>query len=516
MRKYENIIKNALIVFFVAMLSVSCLLEKDMPTQDRQSVLIEMSVTGSMTKAAVYEDATESEKVINSLRIYAFYGNRLAGYATRQSTSLGEPFYMDLELPESGKHDVDFYLIANEGQMKSDGAAVQLSENMTREQLEAVKFTGLADSQSLPMYCRQTEEIDVDAVSASANQVEGHEGHFILDRKITFSLSRSLAKLSVYAAKANASADDHEILSVNLLQGGTRLYSYLFPQADTELNAIPSAAADRELLGASVKVGKSVAKGSSDVQDPDKYDAVVVGAYLPEVAYGSSKWDVSSGEDRAAVLHIEYALGGTQQLRNGYVYLPRIERNGHIKVCVLINAEGQISITYQVADWEWEEDAMLDWFFDYPTHSYLRHNLPMIEEDLHQVPTSAPTMSETAPFIGYFQMTYPSNDTWKPTLWGPNSSNCSVKVYMIPTDAPEELVFSSESPTPISVSENWFRIEVYPNVGRFQENDKVKFSITYTPSGLEEAEYLLINGSHGNYYWPGSEDANYVIITMVN
>jgi hypothetical protein len=50
--------------------------------------------------------------------------------------------------------------------------------------------------------------------------------------------------------------------------------------------------------------------------------------------------------------------------------------------------------------------------------------------------------------------------------------------------------------------------------------DEVRLAITYQASGFDTIEYMLINGSHGEYYWPYSgtttQDANYVIITMVN
>jgi hypothetical protein len=50
--------------------------------------------------------------------------------------------------------------------------------------------------------------------------------------------------------------------------------------------------------------------------------------------------------------------------------------------------------------------------------------------------------------------------------------------------------------------------------------DEVKLAITYRAAGFETIEYMLINGSYQEYYWPyaggSQQDANYVIITMVN
>ena len=55
---------------------------------------------------------------------------------------------------------------------------------------------------------------------------------------------------------------------------------------------------------------------------------------------------------------------------------------------------------------------------------------------------------------------------------------------------------------------------------KLDAGDEVRLAITYKASGFDELEYMLINGSYMEYYWPydgtSQEDANYVIITMVN
>ena len=193
MNKLFNIFVRTSLCFIAAMMSISCLMEKDQTSAPGQSVMIELSVSASdMTKSA----STDMEKAINSLRVYAYYGERLAGYALRQATAPGEPFYMDLELPESGKHNVKFYLVANEAEMTYQNAAVAFTEDMTMAQLEAVKFSAMATGKALPMYCIQTETIDVDAVSEAANDKAGHNGHIILTQKVNFDLTRPVAKVS--------------------------------------------------------------------------------------------------------------------------------------------------------------------------------------------------------------------------------------------------------------------------------------------------------------------------------
>ena len=190
-----------------------------------------------------------------------------------------------------------------------------------------------------------------------------------------------------------------------------------------------------------------------------------------------------------------------------------MERNHHIKVCLLINPEGQLIANYEVADWDWDESKMTDWFFDYPTHTYLWHFPPANEGDFLTKPGKAATMSESTPFEGYFQMTYPESDKWIPTLEGLHSSDADINVYNVRTN---EKVFSSKSPTPLPVSEDWFRIEVVPQAGHMAIGEFVNLAITYTPGGLSESEYLLINGSYPDFFWNGSTSENYVTITMVN
>ena len=513
MQKTNNIFKQITLMVIAAVLSTGCIFEEyEMSGLQNVMIKIDVSTDDGMTKAE--EAPTSDEMKINTLRIYAFQGNRLCGHYYQGSAYDGS-ILMDLELPE-GESDVDFYLIANEAEMAYENGIVILGDDMGREQLEGVRFTSLAHRTSLPMYCKRAVRIDASDFIDEPNVQAGHQGHMKLNQEVTFTLTRSLAKLSVYAAKVSGAAADPQMLKVSLLNYGTRQYSYLFPQTEATLDAVAFRANDRSLLDSKVTISKEVEKGSSAAVDPASYDIVVEGSYLPEVSAGypvndpSYRWDASSGDAKEAVLYVEYAMGDGMEIQRRYIYLPRVERNNHIKVCILINSEGQLIIEYTVADWDMEDANMNNWFFDYPTHSYVRHNIPQTAQQLEQKPGSPAVMSETVPFTGYFQMTYPENDTWKPTLTGLEASNCSIKVYR-----EDQLVFTSETPVSLPVSDEWYRIEVYPN-GEVKVGEKVNLAITYTPSGLEEMEYLLINGSYNNYFWPGSDDENFVTITMVN
>lgn len=105
-------------------------------------------------------------------------------------------------------------------------------------------------------------------------------------------------------------------------------------------------------------------------------------------------------------------------------------------------------------------------------------------------------------------MSYPFNEKWRPMILDELSDKVTVKVYRglqevsVPVDADPE---------------NWYRITVTPGE-TLQAGDKVNLAIIYSPSGSTtgEYEYLLINGSQDNYYWPGSTDANSVTITVTD
>ena len=488
------------------MICVGCQNEVEELTVQQESVTIELSVSTSdnVTRAT----PTDAEKAINSLRVYAFCNNKQAGYIYRAATSPDAPFYMNLELPETGVHEVEFYLIANEASMVN---AALLSEKMSKNALESITFTSLTTSGALPMYCVQKENINVDNILNNANTSAGHNGHPILNKTIAFSLERPLAKLSVYAAKTTGAASSPQITKIEYLASGTRIHNYLFPQNDNVLNAIAAQANNRVLLESKVNIEKEITKGSSQAASPENYTEVLTGKYVAEVATGSTSWNNPSSDDNAAALRIEYTLGEGKKVENAYVYLPALQRNHHVKVCILINAEGQLVVNYVVADWE--DNEMQDYHFDYPTHSYLREFIPTGTPGEATIPSGAATMSETTPFKGYFQMTQPSNDAWTPTLLGLNGANCEIRVYEANT--------STEVTTfPITASDKWYRIEVWPLINKMDIGDETMLAISYTASGLTESEFLLINGSKDDFYWPYSgtsnEDPNYVIITMGN
>ena len=499
MRKINNIIFNIGLCLMAAAVSVSCLAEKDGPSARQQNVMMEINVSvGAMTKA----DLTSSEEQIKSLRVYAFHGERLAGYAGWTESVPANKLYMDLVLPESGIADLTFYAIANEGQMSYENGVLQLADNMTKAQLEAIRYTGLESDVCLPMYYKGTHSINAGAVTTA------QDGHYVLTDKVNIRLERSLAKISVYTAAASQGFE-LQINTIKLLAGGTRIYSHLFPQSKEVLMGMASRVEARVLHSSEVEVSKVVLSGTPAADLPENYDEVMTGQYLPEVPY---KAVAGAANEKAAVLYVEYGIGTDQkQVQHGYVYLPEIVRNTHYKVCIIVKAEGQILVNIDVAPWVDAEDTERD--IDYPTHSYIMNQVPVEGRPYPEAPALQATMSESSAFTGYFQMTYPASEKWTPTLTGNYAAVNDVEVYEYKPSG--DYLPQDKLPFPISASDKWYTIKVIPH-DDMPISETVQLAISYTGGGFTEAEFLLINGSAKEYYWPGSQDCNYITITMVN
>lgn len=500
MQKTINIILKAALAVVLTVLATGCITDKFDTSKDLRSVMLQVKIaTGEMTKAA----PTGAESAINSVRIYAYRADGLqAGHFYRPDAST-DPIVMDLTLPETGTHNVKFYVIANEASMDFMDD-FRFEEDMTQAQLMAAKFHNVIPSNGFPMYCEQTEDINVESVTQTPNTLENHKGHFYLTKEVTFSLVRPMAKLSVYAAIAQGgSSQPISVRGLAYQKNGTRNHNYLLPQTAATLATVPERTRGADMISQSIILTKTVEKTNETVlQTPESYDLIVKDHYIGETEVGGEDWTVKVS-DRQAVLHVQYAVGEGGELKNGYVYLPAIVRNTHYKVLILINSDGQIIINYQVA--EWDDADVTNLVFDYPTHTYVR--VATNEEDK---PATQAEMSELTPFTGYFKMSYPASDKWTPVLLS-GSEECEMKIYKEGESTPATL--------PVSASDDWYRIEVKPKVGSaLTAGDEVELAITYAPNYMDGVyDYLMINGSQSNPYWPTAperHDPNKIIITV--
>ena len=506
MQKYIDIMKKAAMAVVLAVAATSCVMEKDQMPSSLQSVIVQMNLSvGAMTKAT--ENPTDTEARINTVRIYAFQGERLAGHYYRGEHS-DDPIFMDMLIPSTGSVSTDFYVIANENAMRLNSSN-QISESMTKAQLSAITFDAVHNmaTYGMPMYAKLTQSIDGSAAAAALNAMAGHEQHMILADKVNIKLERPLAKISLYASKKEESGS-LVISDVTMLQGGTRQYAYLFKQSDASvIENIPSRAiGDRNLFSGSRTI-QSFLVAPDQKEDQSRYEAVFTDAYLPEVPF-------ADGDPRSVILSLAYSGGEGSMANNGVLNMPAIERNVHYKIFSSFASNGRVTIDFIVADWKdadmWDGGLT----FDHPTHSYL---LPDASSTHHSDTPASMTYVEgddSGAFIGYFQMAYPANEKWTPTILDGIAADCKVEVWDV--TGTDEIT----DPAKWTSGEQWYMIKVIPenpaNVG-----GEVKLAITYQPTWSDESEFLMINGSQSDAVWPYEgntegfkQEPNYVVITQ--
>lgn len=503
MQKMMNIIRKAALAVISAVLASSCVTQKEQIPQALQNVMIQFNISaGQMTKA-VTEAPTNSEGVIRSIRIFAFQEDRLAGHFFRANAT-SDPIFMDMLLPKTGACDIDFYVIANEAAMRLTATSPQISESMTKAQLASLAFDAVhtMSTYGMPMYATLRKTLDAGAAVQDLNTMPGHQGHMIMVDKVEVELTRPLAKISLYASKKEASASLF-ISDVTMLAGGTRQYAYLFEPDAATMQSVPSRANAKYLYSGSLEIQNFLAS-AADKQDASRYDAVFTDSYLPEVPF-------ADGAERSVILNVAYSGGFGEIARNAIVNMPAIERNVHYKVYCSFASNGVMTVEFVVDPWTNAEMWDGGLVFDHPTHSFL---LP--DPTSHEYPAVPAQMTyiegdDSGAFIGYFQMNYPANQSWMPTLFDGIADKCDVQVW-------DHTGTIRLTPSEYVSGDKWYMIKVVPedpaNVG-----GEVKLAITYRPVWSDEAEYLMINGTQSALVWPyaGSlfeNDPNYVIITQ--
>ena len=287
MQKTINIILKAALAVVLTVLATGCITDKFDTSKDLRSVMLQVKIaTGEMTKAA----PTGAESAINSVRIYAYRADGLqAGHFYRPDAST-DPIVMDLTLPETGTHNVKFYVIANEASMDFMDD-FRFEEDMTQAQLMAAKFHNVIPSNGFPMYCEQTEDINVESVTQTPNTLENHKGHFYLTKEVTFSLVRPMAKLSVYAAIAQGgSSQPISVRGLAYQKNGTRNHNYLLPQTAATLATVPERTRGADMISQSIILTKTVEKtNETALQTPESYDLIVKDHYIGETEVGGRR-----------------------------------------------------------------------------------------------------------------------------------------------------------------------------------------------------------------------------------
>ena len=536
MHRISNISYRFAALISVLVVAFSCISKKDHLDIEQNrlaTVLMKFNVSQGDEQVKSAAGLTQTEKVINTLRIYAFTDGKNVGHYY-QGSSVKEDILMDITMinvnTTTGKQNIKFYVIANETSMVVEETIPQLNEMTTEQELNDYRFIAMNESEGIPMFCCDTVMLNMKAFRSvntilANDNTTGHEGHYILARTLDFMLKRPIGKISFMAAKKSSSTPDVIFNSITLLASGTRQYNYLMPQDENLLKTLSPGLNDRPFFNSNspYTVTSTVGDGHEEIAS----------MYCAELPFGSQEWNVPNDEN-SAVLKVEYSMGQGADIRNTYIYLPPILRNQWAKVMCTISGEGQIVVRYTVKDWnlvigsdedgDGEEDYIV---FDYPTHTYILPSLPTQDTpypdpDPNGGPAVKPYMSVQNPFCGYFQILYPEGQKWSPTIVRVENSNAQVsdytiKVYKVDKYGNEvEITNNNETYGLNDDQSSYFKIQVIPteakNVGA-----QVYLGITADIQGFGHAEYLLINGSQAESFWPkeGGNDPSVLIITQV-
>ena len=445
MQRINNIILKATMAILAVVLAAGCVFEKENPTASREyrNVLVQLGIsTDPMTQTKAdaaqigKQTPTPDEKLVSSLRVYAYIGGALCGYLEDlDGVSEGEALLMDLWLPTSGNVTVDFVAIANEEKMSGTGDQISVSvernpqgtltfsKNIGMDEFKKIVYT-LADQDfenvGIPMYATGSKTINTIKVEKQ-NDAQGHEGHFLLKDILNITLTRSLAKVAVYAAEEGPAAKEGETETYNVKINSVKISNViasgnLFPGQTLPKGYAAEQTMSSTEVAVNSKLDKSSETFSSDRVDPDKFTLVTATPYyIPENGAGNTgdayKWNEEV--TGATKLTVNYSTG-TGDPKDAVIYLPKIERNKFYNVLCLIKANGQIDLKLQVVPWNVGTGATVN-FTDQPSFdsSYgLKWNGVKLEGTNEYILGTSAGSSVTCTF----KITAPVGGKWYATL----------------------------------------------------------------------------------------------------
>lgn len=547
MKNFCNIFLKTAAAALAVTLAAGCVFEKEGPSALTKDVMVLLDVNTSdmHTKAVIdggNEDPTDAEKKISTVRIYAFDSTgKQIGYADNDNKSDGK-FHMVLQVPEgAATMTADFYVVANEGAMFYNNAAVTLSKQMTVANLKAIRYSSLMQNTTdLPMYgIVEGYTLKLTQGTQHLDNKGGHPAGFLLTQTLNIDLTRDLAKIGVYAVgdadvltTITGAEDRPRIISVTLNAAGRRNYSYLLPADDDA--ALKSRDADNPSLGEDRVFttemltdggrGKGVlAETMTKAQFDDAANhldrvskaEILAPFYLAEVPYGTDVWNTPADPaGRPVVLKLEYALNENDVKKTVYVNMPAIQRNHFYKVFCFIKSEGTITLKIHVLDWETGHEWVLE--FDLPETTQIPDTDSYDSDQNKYTHTTAtpkvatmyytfildefnrPIPTDDGAFSVDFQMKGPVGQKWTPTINAASSRYFAINVYKKGSNEPlSDISIEADK-------EKVYTIKVYPlNPLSDTAPTQVAFSITYTPSwqGGAASYYLPVNGTENSLLW---------------
>ena len=367
MKTIGNILKRSLLVLSVWVMATSCIFDKMDNSEKLQNVFIQVNVDAEeMTKSTPALEAG-AESAIKSIRIYAFNNGQLSGHFFRETVS-SEPIIMDLLLPYSGTHNVDFYVIANESGIDAATGSPAISKNTTQEQLKEICMKGVANpsTNGLPMFYNDVVGINVDNIRNTTDEL--HEDHYWLVQQLDVDLVRPFSKIGVFVAEVEQGSAVYETASPKLTITDVQISNVMAQGYLFDVNSATTYTSDFT-GGTDVQVVNVIGEQNGEaISNSDNYTEVMAPHYFFENGFGGTTWssgivdsstDFTQVSQGAVLVKIGYSFDSGATSQHVYVKMPELERNFFYKVmCRFSPVGGHQEILISINEW------------NYTTHTY--------------------------------------------------------------------------------------------------------------------------------------------------
>ena len=507
-----------LLLLFIGIFAASCVFDAEpctMPIDEARSIIFTISLDNQRTKTT-WENIGQSDSDVpfdsrilpDDLRVIVFAadGTRLGSIRNLYYWPINEDhtqFYFMGEMPEgfaeffnahSGQPEYRFMVLAN------------CDENLSGEQYITYGHSQLdpsLDRSSIPMW--GVKEVDL------TDMIDQER----LDIGAIW-LLRAAAKIEV-----KLSPDIKHKASIN---AATLKYynktGYCLPTNGMSVS-------DTRLLdrNSCINVYRHASADLAFIKDEDTGDHYIYVTEYDNENYPAERNKISlefnvGGQIKYfedAISFCQYS-GGRPQDGTDY----SIVRNHIYEFEILSVAGSQLTLNYEVADWQTEEwntgKDYEDHDLTYPTY----HN-PVVPREFFSldddeissyVITQLPEMyhhngydEEVGAFECFFQIMAPVGVNWKPII-NASKENYTVRAYRFPGG---ELLYDTGNSSGLSFlgpcGENeWYRIVVFPLTTEGAGETEVDFGISYYQEWTDQYINLYVNGDYGNIRWPDSGD----------
>ena len=460
-----------------------------------------------------------------------------AGWRTVTGLDTYQSVNIHVELPMCDGDNQDYVLVAivNKGQFGTINKTLNGSTEWADLKSAVFDASGTA---YWAKHIGSAKGEDPDAMPVShwtTFSVNKNNTHTLTDSqyncaKVTMPVYRAVAKASLSMMKASnfkLTVTDAKLVSTDMPTNGVVLSS-LQPAKLNEVQptptwfgTTPATSAQERYLRAT---GDAEVTGTNtvSVEGTATYD-FVGSAVIYENAEACTQSGTTFAEGTVSgegyYLSVSYKIGEDSDGKEAptftkHVALPAVVRNHDYQINATVQADGQINVSYTVADWV---DKTWNLAFDAPINTNI-----MPAPQNNAAPTAAPTMrytngTEEGAFVGYFKMTGPEGLTWQPTLT--KGVRFSLAVYKVNENDNGTFTLAAEqSLPPIAADANqWYAIKVIalePMDITNTANNEVSLGITYAPKWDEGAtDFLFINQGSGDdtYYWAGNQSSTFLL-----